>query len=62
MNTKKLLIVAAAGLAAYLVIQATRGKRFNTLSGQNVVPGSAQDRMLADQCAGWSQCVAGWGG
>lgn len=61
MNTKNLLIVGAAALAVYLVLRSMNGKRYNTLSGQNVVPGSAQDRQLADQCGGWSECLAGWG-
>lgn len=61
MNAKNLLIIAAAAVAAFLLLQSMRGKRFSTASGQNVVPGSMQDQSLTDQCGGWAECLNGWG-
>lgn len=61
MNPKQLLIIAAAGVVTFLVIQAVRGKRYATSSGQNVVPGGQQDQYLTDQCGGWAECLNGWG-
>lgn len=61
MNSKNLLIIAAAGVITYLVLMQFRGKRYATASGQNVVPGSQQDQYLTDQCGGWAECLNGWG-
>ncbi len=61
MNTKNLIIVAAAAVAVFMVLRASAGQRYATRSGQNVVPGSAQDRQLAEQCGGWAECLAGYG-
>ena len=50
MNQKDLLTVAAVGLGVFLVLRyLVPGRQFSTLSGLNVIQGSQQDRMLAEQ-------------
>lgn len=61
-NMERILMVAGVALVAYYV--GTRlfpRKTWTTAGGVPVISGSQQQQMLNDQCAGWAECVAGWG-
>lgn len=48
MKTNDLILIAAVGLAVYLVLKKLLPE-YDTLSGLNVIKGSQQDRMLDAQ-------------
>lgn len=51
MKTNDIILVAWIGAAVFLLLKHFL-PQYNTLSGLNVVKGSAQDKMLADQWGG----------
>lgn len=61
-SANTVLMFAGIALVAYFVgSKLFPRKTWTTTQGVPVISGSQQQQMLNDQCAGWAECVAGWG-